>query len=85
MIKFDFPGVRQVPSPLLHPANVHTVEININVYFTLCLVNNYCIIVIIINTNSHYEVTISPKKKIYREKKSIALYSSAYTLCGVYG
>jgi len=28
-------------------------------------------------------VTISPKKIFYREKKSIALYSSAHTLCGV--
>jgi len=30
------------------------------------------------------EVTISPKKVFYTEK-SIALYSIAHTLCGVYG
>jgi len=62
-----------------------TVDININIYFTLCLTNDYSIIVIIINTKSHYEVTISPEKIFYREKKSIALYSSAHTLCWVYG
>jgi len=32
-----------------------------------------------------YGVTISPEKLYYREKKRIALYSSAHILCGVYG
>jgi len=36
-----------------------------------------------------YEVTILPEDYftwlLYREKESIALYSSAHTLCGVYG
>jgi len=31
------------------------------------------------------EVTVSPEKIFYREKKSIALYSSAHILCEVYG
>jgi len=34
--------------------------------------------------DSLFEVTISPEKIISQEKKSIALYSSAYTLCRVY-
>jgi len=38
-----------------------------------------------IRMKSVYEVTISQEKLFYREKKSIALYSSMHTLCGVYG
>jgi len=38
-----------------------------------------------VSTYLIYEVTISPKKLFYREKKSIALYSSMRNLCEVYG
>jgi len=37
------------------------------------------------NENFYNRVIISPKKVILRREKSIALYSSAHTLCGVYG
>jgi len=42
---------------------------------------NLCVYI----ANNLFGVTISPEKLFYRERKSIALYSSANTLCGIYG
>jgi len=81
MIKFDFPTVGQVPSLVLLLRTSMTVDLNINVYFTLCLANDYCIIVTIINTKSHYEVTISPEKKYFTERKRALCYIYPCTLC----
>jgi len=53
---------------------------------SLCLLNvkRHERISIMLAAHLLHEVTISPGKIYYGEKKRIALYSSAHTLCGVY-
>jgi len=78
MIKFDFfQGWGKCPLLCSSLRTSITVEININVFFTLCLANDYCIIVIIINTKSHYEVTISPEINILQIEKELSGYSGS--------